>query len=70
MAVLLQVKQEMKHKQHSNMEKRILKFTDQELNILLYSLQKQPFETVNGLILNIVEQLKADNEVKVETKTE
>jgi len=52
------------------MEKRILKFTDQELNILLYSLQKQPFETVNGLILNIVEQLKADNEVKVETKTE
>ena len=41
------------------MEKKELKFTDQEINVLLLALQKQPFEVVNDLVYNIVNQLKA-----------
>jgi len=33
-----------------------LELTEQELNIVLFGLQKLPFETVNELIKNIVAQ--------------
>jgi hypothetical protein len=39
--------------------KKKLEFTEKELNIILYALQKQPYDIVNVLIDNIVEQLKA-----------
>ena len=49
--------------------KKKLEFTDQELNILFLALQKQPFEIVNELIHNLVNQLKAaETENKTETK--
>lgn len=52
------------------MEKKELKFTEQELNIVLFALQKQPFEMVNDLIRNVVTQLQAQ-QVNVENvKTE
>lgn len=38
--------------------KKQLEFTEAELNVILYSLQKQPFEIVNELIKNIVLQLQ------------
>jgi hypothetical protein len=38
--------------------KKTLQFTEQELNVILFALQKQPFEMVNGLIQNIVGQLQ------------
>lgn len=50
--------------------KKKLEFTDQELNIILYSLQKQPFEMVNDIIHSIAAQLKAANEFKQETVLE
>ena len=50
--------------------KKNLEFTEQELNIVLFALQKQPFEMVNDLIRNVVFQLQAQ-EVNVENvKTE
>lgn len=38
--------------------RKTLEFTDQELNILLLALQKQPYETVAELIKNIIMQLQ------------
>lgn len=50
--------------------KKKLELTEQELNIVLFALQKQPFEMVNDLIRNVVFQLQAQ-EVNVENvKTE
>lgn len=49
------------------MDKKILKFTDQELNILLFALQKQSFEMVNELIRNMVGQLQAQTQPKIES---
>lgn len=50
--------------------KKKLELTEQELNIVLFALQKQPFEMVNDLIRNVVSQLQAQ-EVNVENvKTE
>ena len=46
--------------------KKKLELTDQELNTLLYSLQKQPFELVNELINNIVTQLRSQADAKPE----
>ena len=47
--------------------KHKIELTDQELNIILYSLQKQPYEVVSELIKNIALQLQPKPEV-VETK--
>ena len=46
--------------------KKKLEFNDQELNILLFALQKQPFEMVNELIRNMVGQLQAQAQSKIE----
>lgn len=40
-------------------EKKKLEFTDQELNVVIFGLQKLPYETVAELIPNIVRQLQA-----------
>lgn len=48
--------------------KKKLEFTDQELNIILMALQKQPFEVSHDLIYNIVNQVKAQQ--ITETKQE
>jgi hypothetical protein len=50
--------------------KNSLQLTNQELNIILFALQKQPYEVVNDLIQNIVAQIKAANEVKTDNKVE
>ena len=42
--------------------KKTLELTDQELNVILFALQKQPFEVVNDLIRNIVQQLQAQQQ--------
>jgi len=36
-----------------------LKFIKQELNLIMYALQKLPYETVHELIKNIVDQVNA-----------
>jgi hypothetical protein len=53
--------------------KKTLEFNEQELNIILFALQKQPFEMVNDLIRNVVGQLQAQQvavEPKIESKEE
>jgi outer membrane lipopolysaccharide assembly protein LptE/RlpB len=45
-----------------------LKFTEQELNVILFALQKQPFEMVNDLIQNIVRQLREIQLAEVKQK--
>lgn len=43
--------------------KKTLTFTDQELNVVLFGLQKLPYETVAELIPNIVRQLQAQSAI-------
>lgn len=51
------------------MKKQIL-LTDQEINVILFALQKQSFEMVNEVFYNVLNQSKAINEVKQELKAE
>ena len=48
---------------------RTLVFNEKELNIVLFALQKLPYETVNELIPAIVKQLQAQQD-QVEVKPE
>lgn len=49
--------------------KKKLEFTEQELNIIIYSLRKQPHEVVDELIHNLVLQLQAQPKTEsTETK--
>ena len=50
--------------------KKKLELTEQELNIVLFALQKQPFEMVNDLIRNVVSQLQAQQTNVESVKTE
>ena len=45
---------------------KTLSLTDKELNIILFGLQKLPFESVNELIHNIVAQLQAQTEPAID----
>lgn len=51
--------------------KKTLELTEQELNLILFALQKQPFEVVNDLIRDIITQLqRQQTEVKTSASVE
>ena len=43
---------------------KTINFNDRELNILLYALQKLPWETADAILKNVVDQLKVQVEVE------
>ena len=43
--------------------KKTLSFTDNELNLVLAALQELPHKTVDGLLHNLIEQIKAQNTI-------